>query len=557
MANDGGGVNDGAMTDRDTRSSTITTPQSPAGAASSAWAPLAEPLFRALWIAALASNVGTWMQDVAGTWLMTSLTSSPILIALVQAATTLPVFLLALVAGALADVVDRRRLLMVTQSWMLLASAALGGMTLAGATNVWILLLFTFLVGMGNALNAPAWQAIIPELVGRRDLPAALALNGIAVNLARAVGPALGGFIVAAAGPGAAFLLNAVSFLGVVLVLFRWRRAPRQSLLPVETLLGALLAGLRYARHAPDLHAVLVRSSAFIVCGIALFALLPVLVRFELGCGPTEYGLVLGCFGAGAVAGALLLPRLRRALTFDGLVRAASLVFGCLLLALAAAGSFVPVCLLMALGGGAWIALLTSFHTSAQASLAPWVRGRGLALYLLVFFGGMAGGSAVWGAVATHAGLRAALVLAGSGTLLGIPATARFRLPRGETPNLAPSRHWPAPVVAAEPEGDRGPVLITVEYRIDPARAEDFARAMRDVRRIRLRDGAFRWDLLSDPGDPGRYVESFLVESWIEHMRQHERITVADREVKERARRYHLGPAPPAVSHFIARELPR
>ena len=545
------------MTDRDTRSSTITTPQSPAGAASSAWAPLAEPLFRALWIAALASNVGTWMQDVAGTWLMTSLTSSPILIALVQAATTLPVFLLALVAGALADVVDRRRLLIVTQSWMLLASAALGGMTLAGATNVWILLLFTFLVGMGNALNAPAWQAIIPELVGRRDLPAALALNGIAVNLARAVGPALGGFIVAAAGPGAAFLLNAVSFLGVVLVLFRWRRAPRQSLLPVETLLGALLAGLRYARHAPDLHAVLVRSSAFIVCGIALFALLPVLVRFELGCGPTEYGLVLGCFGAGAVAGALLLPRLRRALTFDGLVRAASLVFGCLLLALAAAGSFVPVCLLMALGGGAWIALLTSFHTSAQASLAPWVRGRGLALYLLVFFGGMAGGSAVWGAVATHAGLRAALVLAGSGTLLGIPATARFRLPRGETPNLAPSRHWPAPVVAAEPEGDRGPVLITVEYRIDPARAEDFARAMRDVRRIRLRDGAFRWDLLSDPGDPGRYVESFLVESWIEHMRQHERITVADREVEERARRYHLGPAPPAVSHFIARELPR
>jgi len=266
---------------------------------------------------------------------------------------------------------------------------------------------------------------------------------------------------------------------------------------------------------------------------------------------------VLGCFGAGAVAGALLLPRLRRALTFDGLVRAASLVFGCLLLALAAAGSFVPVCLLMALGGGAWIALLTSFHTSAQASLAPWVRGRGLALYLLVFFGGMAGGSAVWGAVATHAGLRAALVLAGSGTLLGIPATARFRLPRGETPNLAPSRHWPAPVVAAEPEGDRGPVLITVEYRIDPARAEDFARAMRDVRRIRLRDGAFRWDLLSDPGDPGRYVESFLVESWIEHMRQHERITVADREVEERARCYHLGPAPPAVSHFIARELPR
>ncbi|OLC56073.1 MAG: hypothetical protein AUH92_00835 [Acidobacteria bacterium 13_1_40CM_4_69_4] len=453
--------------------------------------------------------------------------------------------------------VDRRRLLIVTQSWMLLASAALGGLTVAGAANVWVLLLFTFLVGMGNALNAPAWQAIIPELVGRRDLPSALALNGISINLARAVGPALGGFIVAGAGPGAVFLLNAVSFLGVVVVLFRWRRTPRQSLLPAESLLGALLAGLRYARHAPDLHAVLVRCSAFIVCGIALFALLPVLLRFGLGCGPTEYGLVLGFFGAGAVAGALLLPRLRRAMSFDGLLRAPSLVFGFLLLALAFADRFALVCLLMALGGAAWLALLTGFHTSAQASLAPWVRGRGLAVYLLVLFGGMAGGSALWGAVATHAGLRAALILAGSGTLLGIPATARFRLPRGEASDLAPSRHWPAPVVAGEPQGDRGPVLITVDYRIDPASIEDFARAMRDVRRIRLRDGAFRWDLLSDPGDPGRYVESFLVESWIEHLRQHERITVADREVEERARRYHLGPGPPAVCHFIARDLPR
>src|SRR6267142_2242193 len=432
----------------------------PALAASPVWEPLRQPLFRALWLAALASNVGTWMQDVGATWLMTSLTTSPILIALIQAATTLPVFLLALVAGALADVVDRRRLLIVTQSWMLLASAALGALTVLGLAKAWVLLLFTFLVGTGNALNAPAWQAIIPELVGRRDLPSALAL-------------------------------------------------------------------------------------------------IPVLLRFQLGCGPTAYGLVLGCFGLGAVAGALLLPRLRQALSFDRLAQAASLLFGLILGGLAFAESYALVCLLMTLGGAAWIALLTTFHTSAQASLAPWVRGRGLAVYLLVFFGGMAGGSALWGAVATHLGLRAALVLAGAMTILGVPATVRFRLRRGEAPDLAPSRHWPARVVVGEPDADHGPVLITVEYRVDPDRAEDFSRAMRDVRRIRLRDGAFRWDLLSDPADPGRYVESFLVESWIEHLRQHERVTVADREVEDRARLYHLGPGPPVVSHFVSRDLPR
>ena len=351
-----------------------------------------EPLFRALWLAALASNVGTWMQDLGGTWLMTSLTSSPVLIALVQAATTFPVFILALLAGALADVVDRRRLLIVTQSWMLLASAALGILTLAGLTTAWLLLGLTFLLGLGAALNAPAWQAIIPELVVRRELPSALALNGIAINLARALGPALGGLIVAAAGPGPTFLLNAVSFLGVIVVLSRWERPPRQSLLPAENLVGALLAGLRYVRHAPDLHAVLLRSSAFIVCGSALPALLPVIVRFTLSGGPADYGLVLGCFGVGAVLGAISLPRLRRALSTDGLVRAASVVYGLVLALPAVAPGIAVLCLGVGLAGLEWMILLTCFHASAQAALAPWVRGRGLAVYLMMFFGGMAGG---------------------------------------------------------------------------------------------------------------------------------------------------------------------
>src|SRR5262245_11720231 len=523
----------------------------------SAWAPLRRPLFRALWIASLASSVGTWMQDVGSTWLMTELTSSPTLIALVQAATTLPIFLLALVAGALADVVDRRRLLLVTQSWMVIASAGLGILTLQQRTNAPLLLAFTFLLGLGAALNAPAWQAIFPELVGRRDLPAALALNGIAINMARAVGPAAGGFLVATAGPGATFLLNAASFLGVIVVLYRWRRPPLQSLLPAENILGALLAGLRYVRHAPDLHAVLARSCAFIFFGSALLALLPVIVRFGLAGGAVDYGLVLAFFGTGAVLGALAMPQLRRTLSTDGTVRASSVLFGAVLALLAYVPSIALLCAVMGLAGAAWILVLTGLHSSAQASLAPWVRGRGLAVYLLVLYGGMAGGSALWGGVAEHAGLRPALLASGLGLLAGVALISRYRLPRGEGPDLAPSRHWAAPIVLAEPEGDRGPVLVTVEYRIDPEMAHEFAIAMRDVRRTRLRDGAFRWDLLSDPADPGRYVESFMVESWIEHLRQHERVTVSDREVEERARRYHKGPGPPSVSHFIARDLPR
>ncbi len=525
--------------------------------AASAWLPLRQTVFRALWLAALASNVGTWMQEVGGTWLMTSLTTSPILIALVQAATTFPIFLLALVAGALADVVDRRRLLLVTQSWMLLASAALGILTLLGLVSSGLLLALTFLLGLGAALNAPAWQAIIPELVVRRDLPSALALNGVAINLARALGPAAGGLIVAAAGPAATFLLNAASFLGVIVVLYRWRRPPRQSLLPAENILGALFAGLRYVRHVPELHAVLVRSCAFIVFGSALTALLPVIVRFSLRGGPTDYGLALGFFGVGAVLGAMLLPRLRRSLTTDRLVRAASVLFGLVLALLGVVPNIALLCVALGLAGMAWLLLLTCFNASAQAALAPWVRGRGLAVYLFVFFGGMAGGSALWGTVAAHAGLREALLLAGLGVLLGSVLNVRQRLLHGEGPDLAPSRHWAAPIVVEEPEADRGPVLITVEYRIDPGTADDFARAMRDVRRIRMRDGAFRWDLLSDPADPGRYVESFMVESWLEHLRQHERVTVADRAIEDLARRYHVGPAPPFVSHFIARDLPR
>lgn len=527
------------------------------GGSTSAWAPLRWPIFRALWIASVASYVGTWMQEVGAAWLMATLTASPLVISLVQSATTLPVVLLALVAGALADVVDRRRLLLVTQGWMLLASGLLGVLTLAGWVDERSLLMLSFLLGVGAALNAPAWQAIVPELVAREELHAALTLNGLGINMARAVGPALGGLLVASLGPAAAFLLNAVSFLGVLLVLFAWNRPARRSYLPAETLLGAVQAGLRYARHAPGLRAVLLRSGSFILCGSALWALLPVLVRHDLGRGPAFYGLMLGCLGAGAVAGALLLPSIRRRLSTQALLAAAIALMALVLASLSELRSPAGIALVMAAAGASWIALLTTFHAAAQAALAPWVRGRGLAVYLLVFFGGMALGSMLWGAVAERWGPRTALLIAGGGALAGLAVTFGMRLPEGPAQDLAPSRHWPAPPVVDTTRGDPGPVLVTVEYRVDPGTADEFARAMAEVRRIRLRDGAIRWDLLTDPSDPGRYVESFLVDSWLEHLRQHERITAADREVEQRARRYHVGAQPPVVSHFIARELPR
>ncbi len=523
----------------------------------SPWTPLRHPVYRAIWIASFVSFLGTWMQEIGAAWLMTSLTSSPVLIGMVQTAATLPIVLLALPAGALADVVDRRRLLLVTQGWMLAASFLLGVFAINRSIGAPGLLVLLFAVGIGTALAAPAWQAIIPDLVDRHDVAGALALNGIAINCARAVGPAIGGFVVASLGAGAVFLLNAVSFIGLILVLARWRNPQRVSLLPAEHLLGAMAAGVRYARHAPGLQAVLWRSGLFILSGSAIWALLPVLVRFDLGGDATSYGLAVGCLGAGAVAGALALPRVRRSADAGLIVAFATLIYAAASLVLALVRWPGAIAALLGTTGFAWMLILTSLHTAAQSALAPWVRGRGLAVYYLVFFAGMAGGSFLWGSVASFAGgPRPALILSAAGLVAALAGTARLRLP-GRIPEPGPPRHPAGPPHLEADDPERGPVLVTVEYRIAPADAETFGRAMQEVRRFRLRDGAFRWHLLTDAEEPERFVESFLVESWIEHLRQHERITAADREMEAAARRFHRGGGPPRVTHFIAKDLRR
>ena len=526
-------------------------PKSLARPGVSAWEPLRQPVFRALWIASLTSNIGTWMQNVGAAWLMTSLTPSPVVVALVQAATSLPVFLVGLPAGALADIVDRRRLLIVSQGWMLLSAAALGVLTLIGFMSPWILLALTFALGLGAAMNTPAWQAIVPEVVSPSELQEAVALNAAGFNVARAVGPALGGLIVGAAGPGPVFLLNAASFIAVMLVVYRWNRQRATSRLPAEHVIGAMGAGIRYVRNAPSLQAVLVRSGVLIVCAAGLWALLPLVARDQLGLGATGYGVLLGCLGIGAVTGATLLPRIKRKFSLDMLVAGATVVFAVATAALAYVQNVFLVGAAMVAGGIAWIALMSSFNAAAQTAAPEWVRARALAVYLLVFQGGMAVGSILWGALATRMGIRAALLVAVFGLIAGLMLITRYRLAEGEKIDLTPSLHWPEPrmIVGLEPEG--GPVLVEVEYFIELERAHEFTKAMDDVRRERLRDGAMRWGLFTDSANPNRFVETFLLESWVEHMRQHERVTKSDRMAEELARAFHIGAGTPKIVHLI------
>jgi MFS family permease len=511
---------------------------------------LARPVFRALWLAALVSNVGYWMQSVGAVWQVGTVSGSAALVALVQTAISLPIVLLALPAGAAADVFDRRRLLLATQSWMLVSAAALCVLTVVGAASPAVVLALMFLLGLGNAANAPAWQATIPELVEGRELASAVALNSVGFNIGRAVGPALGGLVVAAAGPAAVFGLNAVSYLGVLAVLWRWRRRPQDDLGAGEQVLGAIRAGVRYVRFAPLLRAVLVRTALFVLPASALWALLPVVARGRLGLDATGFGLLLGGLGIGSIAGAVLLPRLRRMVPIDRRVMAGTCLFAAATVVLATLDRVPLVWLAMFAAGVAWLAILTSFNVATQTAVPRWVLARALAVYLLVFQGGLAAGSALWGVVAGRVGERAALLAAAASFGLGLLAALRWRLQGIGALDLSPSVR-PEPVTVIDPDPDDGPVLVLVRYRIDPARSEQFAAAMRAMGRVRRRDGAYRWGVFEDVADPGCFVETYVVRSWAEHLRQHERFTAEDLAVRDQVRSFHIGEDPPAVSHFI------
>ncbi|MFT0876101.1 MFS transporter [Rhodopseudomonas sp. G2_2311] len=516
----------------------------------SSWAAFHHIAFTVVWTATVVSNVGTWMFNAASGWLMTSLEADPLQVALVQVASNLPIFLFAVPAGALADIVDKRKFLIVVQIVLTVFASASAALVWFGLMTPPQLLLFAFLLGAGAAFAAPAFQSIVPDLVPKQDLASAVASNGVGINISRAIGPALGGIAIGSLGIAAPFWINAVSNLAVIAALIWWRPAhPRSGTLPPERLIEALITGIRHARHNTELRATLVRAVAFFFFASAYWALLPLVARSRIAGGPELYGILLGAVGAGAIGGALILPKLKAALGPDRLVAAGTLGTALCLVMLGLARQVelaVAACLL---AGVSWIAVLASLNVSVQVVLPDWVRGRGLAMFVTVFFGAMTAGSALWGQIASSFGLPIAHFAAAAGAVLGIVVTWRWKLKAGADVDLSPSMHWPTPIVSIDAEPDQGPVLITVEYRIAPSHREAFLSAVRHLSRQRRRDGAYQWGVFEDAADPGRFVETFKVASWLEHLRQHERVTNADRVLQEQIR---LFDAEPKVTHLIA-----
>jgi MFS family permease len=517
----------------------------------SAWTPLRSNVFRALWIATLVSNLGTAMQNTGAAWLMTSLTPSPVVISMVQTAGTLPMLFLGLPAGAIADIVDRRRFILVTQAAMLLAALALSIVSLNGIVTPAILLFLTFAMGVGAALNGPAWQAVLGEIVPPPDLAGAVSLNSAGFNIARAVGPALAGLIMIRAGAGWVFLLNSTSFLGVLWVLFGWQPVIAARPYPAEHIVGAVKAGFRYLLHARELRNVVLRTVLFAFPAGALWALLPVVSAAISGRALT-YGLLLGGLGVGALAGAVLLPNFKRMASVERLILIATVAFGIASLALSTLRDSALLFLVLVIAGMAWLVLLSTLNAATRLSVPRWVEARALAFYLVSFQGGLALGSVFWGAVAGICGTRLSLLCAGGMLLATLAARVAFPLTNTGPPDLRPANSWPFPEVASEISNHRGPVLVVVEYFVPIAKVSHFAEQMQRLRRLRLRDGAFRWVLFEDANTPDLYVEHFMVESWEEHLRQHERLTVADVQIQESVRALLNAGTTPRVSHYFA-----
>jgi len=492
------------------------------------------------------------MHQVGAAWLMTSMTDSPLLVSLLQTAASLPVFLIGLPAGVLADLVPRRTMLLITQSWLLLVAATLAVISFLGLTAPWSLLALTFCLGLGTALTLPSWQATVPDLVPREYLSAAISLNSMAFNTARAVGPAVGGLLVAAAGPQLVFLLNALSFIGILTVFIRWR-PPRRKRQTTEDIIGALRAGVRYVINSPLLHAPLLRVAAFMGCGSVVLALLPLLAREVWELDSLGYGLLLAGFGAGSVIGAAFVPILRERLTPDGVTGLANVLAAGSLVGLGTVPQAWMAGFAMFGWGLAWTGSLVNFNFAVQMAVAGWVRGRVMSIYSLVLMGSMATGSALWGWVANRTTQQMAFVYSGAFMLAGLLLLLRWRLNHAQTLDLRPSlvfvenEHLPA-----APAGpDEGPLLVTIEYRVAEADQPRFRELMQNMRQLRKRDGATVWRLYRDTIDPMKFIEIYRVETWAEHMRQRERITVSDADLYQSVRHLHCGEAPPQVSHFM------
>jgi predicted MFS family arabinose efflux permease len=522
----------------------------------SAWAPMRVGAFRAVWVASLASNVGSWMHLVGAAWLMTSLTSSAAMVALLQSANALPSFLLALPGGAMADVFDRRRLILVTQTWQLVTAALLGVLTVTHVVTPWVLLGATVVLGAGAALGMPAFAAVTPELVPRDELPAAISLNSMTVTASQAVGPALGGVLVAVSGPGAVFFLNAVSFVAVVSTIARWRGSAPLSALPPEHVVSAVRTGLRYTVNAPEFVTVLVRTIAYILAFSAVPALLAVATRTRMGGSAFDFGLLLGISGVGGVAGALALPRIRHRTTADAVVLVASLAYSVTLVAVAVARSPYPVAPFLLTGGFAMMAVISTLSIAAHEVLPDWVRGRGLAVFLLTFQLGIAGGAAAWGAVANQVGAPKTFVAAAVLMVATIALIPLFPLRVAEGVDVRHA-YQPEPHPPVQVDPDDGPVLIATEYDVPAPLLPAFRAAAHRLKQVRRREGALRWGLFEDVVSKGTHVENYMMTSWTEHKRQGDRRTGSDQRVLDEVGACHRGEAPPRSRYLVGRRLQR
>ncbi len=514
------------------------------------WSPLRITAFRALWLAQLASMIGTWMQTVGAQWLLIDRPDAATLVSLVQTASLLPVLLLALPAGVLADNFDRRRLLVAVQLCMFAVGAVMTVLTLLGRMPPVLLLTFTFLLGCGTALSMPPWQALIPQLVPRGQLPAAAALGAVSMNLARAIGPALAGLLVAQLDVGVVFAVNAVSYAVLALALAAWGPPVAVSGDVPERFVPALRAGARFVRHSRVVRRLLLRSALFVLPGTALWALLPIVASRRLGLGAGGYGLLLAALGLGAVGGAVALPRLLSRMSTTRMVLLASIVYAGALAGLVLVRNVGFAVAVLVPAGAAWLAVLSSLGATMQMFLPDWVRARGLSVQQIIFMGGQGVGAFIWGLVAQHAGLVVTFLAAAA--LMGLGAATTVVWPLLDVSGLDSRQvaYWPEPLLAFEPDPDEGPVLVTLTFSVPPERVPQFLDAMTRVRRSRQRTGAMRWSLYQDGTDPRRFVETFLVPSWQEHLRQHtSRLTGADREFEEDAGA--LADGPPTVAHLF------
>ncbi len=518
----------------------------------SVWSPFRHPAFRILMLGNIALLLGGWMQDIAVAWLMTSLAPEPMMVALLQTAIYLPFVLLSLPAGALADIFSRKTVLLCAQVWMFVGAIILGLLTISGAMTAWLLLLLLFLIGLGSAMFSPAWNALSPELVPREELESAIALNAASFNFCRGIGAALGGFVVGGSGAGTAILVNAASMIAMLAALIWWKPAPVESYQPAERVVGAMKAGMRYVRHSEALRAVIIKTIVFVACASSVWSFLPLISKQQYGLNAIQYGLVLSAFGFGNLLGATLLPFARKHISMDLLYMISAMIFAGTMCALPFIHGFTFACITMFFGGLVWIMVNASLNAGVLTSVPAWVRARAMAVYLLTFQGCLAGGSLFWGSFASYTSMPVALLTASALLVVGIICSSPFKTATSEKRDLRSSRSTPEPNIIKVPHPDHGPVLVTVEYLIDPERMPDFRKTMAALEVLRRRNGAYQWYLFGDLAKAGRYVETFFVENWGEYLRHMQRGTVDDNNAEKRANEFHLGDEPPPISHMLA-----